>query len=70
VPKPRRNNLGKGPASAVPPAVLGLKRFAAISAVEGLKLSVKGRKRVSAALSNEKRRADIIKAYLEPKGRR
>lgn len=51
-------------------SVLGLKRFAAISAVEGLKLSAQGRKRVLAPLSTQKRRAEIIRAYLDPKGDR
>ena len=49
---------------------MGLKRFAAISAVEGLMLSNKGRKRVLAPLSTQKRRAEIIRAYLSPKGHR
>ena len=51
-------------------SVLGLKRFAAISAVEGLKLSAQGRKRVLAPLSTQKRRAEIIRAYMDPKGDR
>lgn len=50
--------------------VLGLKRFAAISAVEGLKLTAKGRKRVASGASIEKRRADVLKAYLDLKGHR
>jgi hypothetical protein len=50
--------------------VLGLKRFAVMSAVEGLRLSPKGRKRVAAGQSTEKRRADVLKAYLDVKGRR
>jgi hypothetical protein len=51
-------------------SVLGLKKFAAISAVEGLKLSPKGLKRVSGAVSTDKRRADVIRAYLDLKARR
>lgn len=50
--------------------VLGLKRFAAISAVEGLKLSKNGRARVSAPISTQQRRAQIIRAYLGPKEHR
>jgi hypothetical protein len=52
------------------PLVLGLKRFAAISAVEGLKLSKNGRARVSAPISTQQRRAQIIRAYLGPKEHR
>ncbi len=48
-------------------SVLGLKRFAVISAVEGLKLTPRGQKRVASGESTEKRRADVLKAYLNPK---
>jgi hypothetical protein len=47
--------------------VLGLKTFAAISAVEGLKLSASGRKRVMAPLSTDRRREEIVRAYLDLK---
>lgn len=50
--------------------VLGVKTFAAISAVEGLKLSAAGRKRISRSLPAERLRADVIKAYLDLKNRR
>jgi len=50
--------------------VLGLKTFAAISAVEGLKLSASGRKRVAGPLGTERRRAEVVKAYLDLKDRR
>lgn len=49
--------------------VLGRKAFAAISAVEGLKLDPAGRKRVSAAASTDQRRAEVRRAYLERKKR-
>ncbi len=50
--------------------VLGRKAFAAISAVEGLKLTEDGRKRVSRAFTTEKRRAEVLKAYAGGKGRK
>jgi hypothetical protein len=56
--------------SGVGKSVLGMKRFAAISAVEGLKLSAKGRARVLAPQSSQRRRTEIIRAYLDPKGDR
>ena len=48
--------------------VLGARAFAAISAVEGLKLSPAGRKRVYGSASIEQRRADVIRAYTDLKG--
>lgn len=51
-------------------AVLGLKTFAAISAVEGLKLSSAGRKRVAHPSPANQRRAEVLKAYLDLKGDR
>lgn len=60
----------KTPPLKRPASVLGLKTFAAISAVEGLKLSSPGRKRVMQPLPTAKRRANVIKAYLDLKGRR
>jgi hypothetical protein len=65
-----RSNARKGVALTANASVLGLKRFAVMSAVEGLKLSPKGRKRVAAGQSTEKRRADVLKAYLDLKGPR
>jgi hypothetical protein len=50
--------------------VLGSRAFAAISAVEGLKLSRDGRKRVTSKAPAEHRRAEILRAYTEVKKRR
>ena len=45
-------------------SVIGPKAFAAISAVEGLKLSAKSKSRLEAkGLSNDERRTEIIRAY-------
>lgn len=48
-------------------AVIGAKAFAAITAVEGLKLSEASRRRLqqlkSSGLSAEERRAQILRAY-------
>jgi hypothetical protein len=49
---------------------LGRGTFAAISAVEGLKLSAAGRKRVSSPLSLDERRAEVLNAYLALKGKK
>lgn len=50
-----------------PKAVIGEKAFAAITAVEGLKLSDASRRRLqrlkSSGLPNEERRAEILRAY-------
>jgi len=53
------------------PYVLGRKSFAAISAVEGLKLSDAGTRRLKKAsrLSPEQRRAEAILAYKSRKER-
>ena len=51
-------------------ATLGRSAFAAISAVEGLKLSGAGRKRVSSPLSLDERRAEVLSAYLALKGKK
>jgi len=70
MPKIRKSSPGKSlPLTAQSP-ILGLKRFAVISAVEGLTLTPKGRKRVASGASTEKRRADVLKAYLDLKGPR
>ena len=69
MPKPRKLTARK---NVVPPktsSVLGLERFAAMSAVEGLALTAQGRKRVAAETSTEQRRANVLKAYLDLKGR-
>jgi len=51
--------------------VLGMRTFAAISAVEGLHLSPAGKKRLSAMgrnkLSPKEQREQIVKAYRERK---
>jgi hypothetical protein len=48
--------------------VLGRRAFEAISAVEGLKLSSAGRKRVSGSAPIEQRRAEVLRAYMDIKG--
>ncbi len=50
--------------------VLGRRAFAAISAVEGLKLSKEGRQRVESNTSLEQRRSDILRAYSGAKKRK
>jgi hypothetical protein len=50
--------------------VIGRKTFEAIMAVEGLELSSDGRKRVSAAVSVEKKRAAVLRAYTASKKRK
>lgn len=63
--KPARNSKSQ---------VLGQKTFAAITAVEGLRLSANSNKRVktllSSKLSPEARRAEVLRAYMETKGRK
>ncbi len=49
------------------PVVLGQRAFRAISAVEGLRLSAQGEKRVYRDASIEERRADVIRAYADAK---
>lgn len=53
--------------------VLGDKTFAAISAVEGLKLGKASRARLSAlsktTLTPAQKRAEVLRAYVRPKGR-
>lgn len=50
------------------PPVLGAKAFAAISAVEGLRLSAASRERLdalkAAALTPDERRAEVLRAYI------
>jgi hypothetical protein len=48
--------------------VLGARAFAAISAVEGLKLTTAGCKRVQGSTPIEQRRAEVLKAYRDLKG--
>jgi hypothetical protein len=53
--------------------VLGDKTFAAISAVEGLKLGAASKKRLSAMkdqrLTPSQKRAEVLRAYSHSKGR-
>lgn len=62
--------------SAARPAarVLGAKTFAAIAAVEGLRLNKTSQKRLAAlkasSLTQDERRAEVLRAYSAPKGRR
>jgi hypothetical protein len=53
--------------------IIGAKAFAAISAVEGLKLSPAGKKRVAASKSRKltlaQRRTEVVRAYTASKGR-
>lgn len=53
------------------PHVLGRKAFAAITAVEGLRLNAAAEKRFSkmGQLSAAQRRAEVIRAYNRSKGR-
>lgn len=55
------------------PTVLGRKAFAAITAVEGLKLGSNGKRRLSEMekrnLSGDQRRAEVIRAYVGSKKR-
>jgi hypothetical protein len=47
---------------------LGARAFAAISAVEGLKLTKAGRKRVQGSAPIEQRREEVLRAYMDLKG--
>jgi hypothetical protein len=53
--------------------VLGDRNFAAISAVEGLKLGRASKERLSALrekkLTPAQKRAEVLRAYVQPKGR-
>ena len=49
-------------------AMLGPRAFAAISAVEGLKLTTAGRERVQSSAPIEQRRAEVLRAYMDLKG--
>ena len=51
-------------------AVLGRTAFAAISAVEGLKLSSAGRERLKGPSPPEQRRAEVLRAYTDLKSRK
>jgi len=48
--------------------MLGARAFAAISAVEGLKLTTAGRKRLQGSAPIEQRRAEVLRAYMDLKG--
>lgn len=47
--------------------ILGHETFAAISAVEGLALNREGRNRIESGGTIERRRTEILRAYMEPK---
>lgn len=53
--------------------IIGEKAFAAITSVEGLKLSPAGKKRLAASksrkLTHAQRRAEVVRAYTASKGR-
>ncbi len=49
------------------PTALGPRAFAAISAVEGLKLTPAGRRRVEGAAPIEQRRTEVLRAYMDLK---
>jgi hypothetical protein len=53
--------------------IIGAKAFEAITAVEGLKLSPAGKKRLAASKSRKQtpaqRRAEVVRAYTASKGR-
>ena len=59
--------LGRPKRQTVPSRVLGQYAFAAITAVEGLRLTGDSRRRVAtlvaSGLSPERRRAEVLKAY-------
>lgn len=59
--------------STTPTRVIGSKAFAAISAVEGLRLSASATQRFKSmderGLSPDQRRAEVIRAYMESKKR-
>lgn len=54
--------------------VIGAKTFAAIAAVEGLRLSAASKKRIAtlraSELSPDERRAEVLRAYAPTKGHR
>jgi hypothetical protein len=54
--------------------VIGAQAFAAITAVEGLRLSAAGEKRLAqlrtSNLTPKQRRAEVLRAYTPTKGRR
>jgi hypothetical protein len=64
----------KVPRSSATGRILGAKAFAAITAVEGLKLSAAGKKRIETSkrrkMSYDERRAEIVRAYIPAKGHR
>jgi hypothetical protein len=69
MPKLRKITARKRIALTRTSAIVGLERFAVMSAVEGLALTAQGRKRVCAETSTEQRRANVLKAYLDLKVR-
>ena len=63
-------NRQNKPSSKAASSVLGRTTFAAITAVEGLRLTASGEMRLATPISPEQRRADVIKAYSGHKGRK
>jgi hypothetical protein len=63
----------RNPKPSPKPHVVGREAFAAITAVEGLSMGHGGKKRAAAAeaqnLTTAQRRAEVIRAYIEPKSR-
>jgi hypothetical protein len=64
---PKRSTTSK-PKALSP--ILGRGAFAAISAVEGLKLTPAGQRRISIAQTQDDRRAEVLKAYRDAKKRK
>lgn len=64
----------QSPSSKSGARVLGAKAFAAIAAIEGLRLSPTSKKRLASLrasqLSQDERRAAVLRAYAPAKGRR
>jgi hypothetical protein len=64
----------KLPKSSGTRRILGAKAFAAITAVEGLELSAAGKKRLKTSrrlkMSQDERRAEIVRAYTSAKEHR
>lgn len=54
--------------------VLGAKKYAAMAAIEGLHLGTTSKKRLAKLLASDlppdQRRAEVLRAYSSPKGRR
>ena len=64
----KNRNLKTSP--AVANTILGRKKFAAISAVEGLRLDSAGLERTGGSASLKQRREAVLEAYSAYKGRK